>query len=55
MTVRAALAASALALVCLVTGAGNAAADDGDWYTHNVDVLNIQMCQGNDCGFPTAD
>ncbi|MET9661786.1 hypothetical protein [Streptomyces sp. NPDC006510] len=55
MTIRAALAATALALTCLVTGAGSAAADDIDFGDSNVNILPIQMCMGNDCGFPTAD
>ncbi|MFE7567956.1 hypothetical protein ACFU76_13470 [Streptomyces sp. NPDC057539] len=53
MTIRAALASAALALACLVTGAGSAAADD--WYNHTVDTMPIQKCVGSDCGFPTAD
>ncbi|MFD7529889.1 hypothetical protein ACFV8E_20230 [Streptomyces sp. NPDC059849] len=53
MTIRAVLATAALALACLVTGAGTAAADD--WYNHTVDIMPIQMCMGDNCGFPTAD
>ncbi|MGW2088284.1 hypothetical protein [Streptomyces sp. NPDC001880] len=53
MTIRAVLAATALALTCLVTGASSAAADDINF--NDVDILPIQMCMGNDCGSPTAD
>ncbi|MFC9427710.1 hypothetical protein [Streptomyces sp. NPDC056987] len=52
MSIRAALATAVLALACLASGAGSAAADD--WYNHTVDIMPIQMCMGSDCGFPTA-